>query len=41
LLGHVDELRPVHNLDSVGKLVDALSAPLAPGRRAVTLEGVH
>jgi hypothetical protein len=41
LLGHVDELRPVHNLDSVGKLVDALSAPRARGHRAGALEGVH
>ncbi|TXL72965.1 VWA domain-containing protein [Vineibacter terrae] len=27
MIAHVDEFRPVHNLDSLGELVDALSAP--------------
>ena len=31
LLPHVDEFRPVHNLDSLDALVDALSAPPVRG----------
>lgn len=36
LLPHVDEFRPVHNIDSLAALIDALSAPAAtkPERRA-------
>jgi hypothetical protein len=30
-LPHVDEFRPVHNLESLGNLVSVLSAP-QPGR---------
>jgi uncharacterized protein with von Willebrand factor type A (vWA) domain len=31
MLPHVDEFRPVHNLKSMGELIEALSAP-ARGR---------
>jgi uncharacterized protein len=31
ILGHVDELRPIHNLDSMTQLVHALSGEVAKG----------
>jgi uncharacterized protein with von Willebrand factor type A (vWA) domain len=32
MLPHVDEFRPVHNLKSMGELIDALSSAAGRGR---------
>ena len=40
LIGHVDEFRPVHNLNAIASLVEALSSPVAQWSRVRSLQGV-